>query len=614
MNYYERMCKEMKIIIKIKEALKEFINAAMRFPLTSVCLIIAASINAISINQEKDIYAKYIVTLLIGALLGIVAQIVYERFYKKESKDENIVNFHKSIFAYPEAFLNIGAVALMAVYYLIVKDADKYNEVLMVRTSASALMLFISFIWIPSIKKEISFNDTFIAVFKAFFISLFFSTIMFAGSSIVLSAIDRLLTAVNYKAFPHTANIVYVIFAPMFFLSLIPSYHIKNSEDEEKQNKAISCPKYLAILISYIIIPITAAFTIILILYILRNIRGEFWTDNLLEPMLVAYSITVILLYFLASKIENAFSKAFRKIIPKVLVPIVLIQTIASVLKIGDMGITHGRYYVIIYGIFSIIAGIVFCVLPIKKNGIVAIFLIVLTMLSLTPPIDAFSVSQNSQIAVLENTLKNNKMLENGKITANDKISDADKSKIVATMSYLSYMEHLDKLKWLPEKFEMYRDFKTVFGFNEYDIPVGAEGKSINVSKKQTEPINITEYDVMVNLQFYNEARGYEKNEDIIFKHNGKGYKIIKDNNYNFPYYVLLDENGKELISFNTEEFFKKFETQYTRQGEIPLEEAIFNNENEQAKFTVIINYIDLYQRNNKYDYGGDIDVLIDIK
>ncbi len=604
----------MKLFIRIKEALKEFINAAARFPLTSVCLAIAAAINAIAINQEKDLYAKYIATLMIGALLGIVAQIVYERFFKTESSNETTSNTNNSLLAYPQVLLNIGAVALIAVYYLIVKESDKYDELLMVRTSASALMLFIAFIWIPSIKREITFNDTFIAVFKGFFIALFFSSILFAGSSIVLGSIDRLLTAVNYKAFPHTANIVYVLFAPMFFLSLIPVYYKETLEEEEKQSKAITCPKYLAILISYIIIPITAVFTIILVLYIFRNIMGEFWTDNLLEPMLVAYSITVILLYFLASKIENSFSRVFRKIIPKILVPIVLIQTIASVLKIGDMGVTHGRYYVIIYGIFSIIAGIVFSIFPIKKNGIVAVFLIALTMISLTPPIDAFTVSKNSQIAVLEETLNNNKMLENGKITANDKISDMDKSKIVSTMSYLNYMEHLDKLKWLPEKFEMYKDFKTVFGFNEYDIVVGAEGKSINVSKKQDEPINITEYDILVNVQFYNEARGYEKNQDIVFVHNQKEYKITKNNEYNFPYYILQDEEGKEIISFNTEEFFKKFESQYTRQGQISLEEAIFNNENEQAKFTIIINYVDLYQRNDKYDYGGDIDILVDIK
>ena len=112
----------------------------------------------------------------------------------------------------------------------------------------------------------------------------------------------------------------------MYFLSLIPVYPgiVNQNKDqgitdlqEENINKAAYCPKFLEVLISYILIPLIAVFTIILLIYIIQNIGGAFWKDNLLEPMLVTYSITVILVYILASEIENKFTIFFRKVFPK---------------------------------------------------------------------------------------------------------------------------------------------------------------------------------------------------------------------------------------------------------------------------------------------------------
>ena len=128
------------------------------------------------------------------------------------------------------------------------------------------------------------------------------------------------------EAYSHAANIIFILFAPVYFLSLIPVYYGKSDENEpgegmepkaDKIDKMANCPKYLEILISYIIIPLTAVFTLILGVYIATNIGSDFWTDNLLEPMIVSYSITVILVYILASRLENRFAQLFRKIFPK---------------------------------------------------------------------------------------------------------------------------------------------------------------------------------------------------------------------------------------------------------------------------------------------------------
>ena len=96
--------------------------------------------------------------------------------------------------------------------------------------------------------------------------------------------------------------------------------------------------RFFEVLISYVIIPLIAVFTIILLIYIVQNIGGEFWTDNLLEPMIVSYSITIIVVYLLASEIENKFTVLFRRILPKILIPIVIFQVISSLLSLSKTG------------------------------------------------------------------------------------------------------------------------------------------------------------------------------------------------------------------------------------------------------------------------------------
>src|SRR5690606_9799957 len=122
------------------------------------------------------------------------------------------------------------------------------------------------FIWIPSIKSKVSFNKSFLISFKAFFIALFFSGVIFGGTAVILGATDTLLFSVDYRAFSHASNVIFVLFGPLYFLSLIPLYPGKANMGDEQTLAGIeqeaNCPKFLEILISYIIIPLIAVFTL----------------------------------------------------------------------------------------------------------------------------------------------------------------------------------------------------------------------------------------------------------------------------------------------------------------------------------------------------------------
>jgi hypothetical protein len=599
---------------KLLYRMKGFTNAILRYPVTAIFLITIAILNGYNINQESDKNQRLIVTLLVGAFLGVVGQILYERFFR-EKKNIRLV------------LIGI-TVLLSAGYFIIIRQSPTIGMALSIRTGVALFALLITFIWIPSIKNRISFNESFMIAFKAFFISLFFSGVIFAGISIIIATTNQLLFDVDYRANAHALNIIFVLFAPMYFLSLIPVFPIINNEMNKNQEenettgkdqaadkiiKLGECPKFLEILLSFILIPLISVFTLILLLYILINIGEGFWSDNLLEQMIVAYSITVIVIYILVSRLNNKFAGFYRKLFPKILVPLVVIQTISSILRIGELGLTHGRYYVILYGVFAAITGVLFSFLPVKKNGIVAILLLGFSVFSIMPPVDAFTISRVSQLNMLEDILENNNMLSGNQMEANTKIQEKDKEKIIEIMNYMNNMGYVETISWLPEDFEFYNDFETAFGFEPYIYDSGETPQYVYLSLPENTPVDISGYDYFIPTGIYSNQ---SKTEDVFanFEIEGKTYSILKKYSGNQINIIIKDENDGQILGMDASEMFGRYTEEYNKKDILSLEEATYIKENELAGVKIIIKNLSIENMSTDPYYGAEIILLLEIK
>jgi hypothetical protein len=597
----------MKLLDRFKIGIEELSNAFGRFPLTAAFLIAIAILDGIMIQTEEFDFEKYLATLIVGAFLSIVFQMVYERFCKK----------------YIARLLLMSLTAVLTLgYYLTIKYVTDLSMEIGVKTAVAIFGLFIAFLWVPSIKSRITFNESFMAGFKSFFIAMFFSGVLFSGLSMVYGATNELLFEVNSKIYPHTANIVFVLFATMYFLSLTPKY--PGNRDFSKEDKDLSiiegevskytfCPKYLEILISYIVIPLSMIFTLILLLYIVRNIGGSFWTDALLEPMLVSYIVVVILIYILASRLDNRFAEVFRKLFPKVLLPIVIFQTVNSFLRIGDFGLTLGRYYVILFGIFAFISGLVFSFKPVEKNGLVPMVLIICIVISIVPPFDAFSVSRRSQVSILENVLENNGMLVEGEIMPNSELEEGEREKITETTRYLNSMDYIGDIEWMPEDFDYYRDFEEVFGFSSY-VYSESKGDYIYVSTNTDRVLDISGYDWFIQTHVAYSEDDDRVPEEYIFVDEEKEYTVVKETNEEDFSISVYDSNNKKIIDITGSEIIAKFEDNYQKSETIPLEEAQVVSENDKGAINVVIQYLDIYNSDEEYRYNAEIYLLVKIK
>lgn len=600
----------MKWTQSLRVKMEGLVDTVNRFPLTVVFLIATAIVNLMSINGDTDDYAHFIFTFIIGALLSAVAQVLYERFFSKLQD---------------RLLLMGGAVIFTILYYFVIRSGSAFSIENETKTAVTAFALALVFIWAPTIKSKITFNNSFMATVKAFLITIAFTIVIAGGMSLLMFAIDSLLVALPNKTVPHLLNFVFTLFTPIFFLSYIPNYPSKFDEqreasaqrvNQENIQRAISCPRTLEVLISYIVIPLTAMYTIILLVYVLLNIRGEFWTENLLEPLLVSYAITVIVVYILSSELENKFAEFFRKVFPKLLLPIVLFQTIASVLKISNDGLTHGRYYVILFGIFAFIAGLIFSFLPPRKNGYIAAVLIVFSVISIVPPIDAFTVSRVNQTNLLENVLLKNDMLVNGAVVPNESISLEDKRTITRAVLYLDSMEYTKEIDWLPDKIIYYDNFEKVFGFTEvYDEIRGPQSTNrfAYFEWERNPVLMISDYDILLHLDVYSEQTANKL--EIPFDVDGESFTLLKQGNMYNPEVSIVNAEGQTVVNVGLKEVFQKVfdATEQPNEGKgnfLTVEEATFIEENDLVKVQFLVQSAEYYDKK----YNGNFYLFIQVK
>lgn len=581
---------------RLKEKLENVKQTVTRYPLLVIILLGVFIVNWMMIEQTYFKYGTLQRTLIIAVLLNIVAQLVYERFFK-QPKDRML--------------LYGAALSLSVGFYFLLKGTALTDDQKDIQTGVLFFALWIAMIWVPTIKHRLTFNRSFIVVFKAFFTTLLFTFVMSLGLSIIIFTIDNLLFPLPFEFFSHTLNIIITIFSPLFFLSLIPVYggrfYRLNEQQEERVASATSIPLILERLLTYIIVPLVSIYTIVVTIYILMNIGQAFWSNDLLESILITYIAIVVIVIILISEVDQPFVIMFRKILPKVLLPIVALQMISSLLSIGDVGITHGRYFVLVFGIFAMITSVLYSFFTKHQQGWIAVAFIVLSLLSILPPTDAFTVSRVNHVQALEKVLIKNGMFENHQVTASSEVSIHDQEKISQFVEYIDQMNYTQKISWLPSNIMYLHNFEQFFGFQpfpERNMNTGTYQSSSLPYNQMV--INVSDYHHVIPLSVstYNGKEGMTENNS--FTHEQKTYQV-STHMAKEEIIISLKENNEVLGELNVIDVFDEV---LTHGNELTLEQATVTKTYERFNLSIVVSLVN----RGSQDYDGDIYILIEVK
>lgn len=577
---------------RLKEMLQYLIQAMSRaiyrFPLTVICLVGATALICYMISLKTTpslVIQKTMFTLLVGAFIGMVAQFATERF-------EKLSQVRLAVYGM-SALLTIG-------YFMILWPALGISVEIGTRTFVAVFAMLCAVLWVPSYKDAVDFNQVALIHFKSAFTSILYSGVLSAGIAAIITAINVLLFSVNSDAYAYMLTFVWVMFATLYYLSLLPRFNSKEELDIERMQTAKNYPKFLEILVSYIAIPLLAAYTVVLFAYFIKILVTLHWPSGQLGPMVLIYSAVGLLLFVLASLLDNRFADLYRKIFPKILIPVVIMQLISVGIRLNAYGITGSRYYVALFGIFSIVIGVMLSVKPITKNAYIALLAAGFAIFSIIPPMDAFTVSRVSQITRVQNILQTEGMLSEQTLTRKTNASEHTKIETTNILSYLDRSNSLGHIEWLPEDFNIYQDMESVFGFqptypNHYGYPEPNQFFYYSLDTQQ--PMIISSYDVSVNIH----SRPYTTNDGINplqFTLEGIDYEFTVEQISNQDTRIaVVDVSGTELIGTDLYPFIEKLMKTGSQKQPMPQEAMTLDIAQDEYKLRIIFQHIDINAR-----------------
>jgi hypothetical protein len=297
------------------------------------------------------------------------------------------------------------------------------------------------------------------------------------------------------------------------------------------------------------VIPLLAVYTLVLIIYLIKTIvSGE--GQELLEPLILSYTIAVIMVYFLVSEIEGKYPAFYRFLFPKIMGVIALYQLIVSLTKAGQQGVLFSDYFLILFSAFAVVAAVTMSILSTQKSHIHILILTAFALFSILPLVNFYGVSVRSQQQVLVETLEKNGMLQGKDLIASETVSNENRMIITRSVDFLNRQGELDEIVNVPGQENLFEKFRTLFGFdpayaNYYQY---TEPEMLYFDMDRTQAIPVEDADFIISGGFFAEGKEGTGEGIYSFTHAGIEYAVkpvFSKGEYNI---VLYGEGGQTLI------------------------------------------------------------------
>lgn len=553
----------------------------LRFALVPAFLVMLTALVSFQIeNTFKDstlTITRLIFTAILGAFLCTALEFLAERF-------KVLIKF--------KWLLQAASVLIAILYYLVLTSTEKNNMIMIVRLLVICFALLAFYIWIPAFRKHQDFSANALIHFKSFFVSALYSLVLTLGLLAIYFAIDLLLVKLDDKIPGHISNIMGTFFFPIYYLSLLPRFNSEDEENKAKTKLAANYPRFLEILVSYIALPLITVFTVVLVIYLLKILITMEWPVGELGPMVLGYSSVGLLLHVLCGRLTNRFAVVYTKFFPIALIPLVGFQLYSVFIRINAYGVTESRYYLVLFGIYSIVCALYLILTKNLKPGAIAILAACFAILSVIPPVDAFTMSLNSQSSRIESIFDRNHMLQQGKVVPGSNVSEDDKIEITNITGYFERMGHNSRLTWLPADYEYYRDFDKVYGFSQTysrGNQTPDNNTYFNANVDQRLPLDVSGYETMLRTSIYNNGTG--KIDSYDFKLGGIPYRLDTERTANNDItFTILDASGSKLSGFSAMPLMESLKTMVPTgdKGLVSPEKLTYNIESPNFRIRII--------------------------
>ncbi len=403
--------------------------------------------------------------------------------------------------------IQIIPAAFLVLYFFTLSDTTGFYDVGRYTLFLIAFHLLVSFS--PFLlSKEYSFLEFWNfnqQVFLRFILSGLYSAVLYGGLAIAVLSFDKLFNMdIDGKRYLQLFILIAGVFNTWFFCAGVPE-KIKLSD--------FIFPKGLKIFTQYVLLPIIVIYVLILYLYLFKILFSwnlpMGWVSYLVIGFSTAGIFSLLLIYPLMESKEIKWVKIFSRVFFASLVPLIALLFIAISTRTSEYGITERRYYVFVIAFWLTLTTLFYIIRHFRNIKYIPVSLFLVAVLTSIGPWSAFSVSLNSQLGRLEETLAKNTILKEGRITGGEKnISSEDVQEIRSILSFLKERNCLELIQpWFSIPFDSLKTKRE------------SSGKQINISKEESimEQMGIKDFstDYIGNREFVSVTTEGVKELDI---------------------------------------------------------------------------------------------------
>lgn len=284
-----------------------------------------------------------------------------------------------------------------------------------------------------------------------FLLGAVFSVVLYFGLSIALLAIDNLLgVEVEPETYFRLWCVIAFLFNTWFFLAGIP-------EGFEALERRTDYPPVLKVFAQYILSPLVAVYLVILTVYLGRILVTRVWPSGwigyLVSSVAAAGILSLLLLYPIAEKQENAWVRRYARWFFVGLIPADAMLLLAIWKRIDQYAITEPRYFLVVLSLWLGGISLFYAITRSRNIKVIPATLVALALVTFAGPWSAYATSERSQAGRLEGILNRNGMLENGRVRppAAD-VGFDDRREIAAVLRYLARTHGTASIEgWFPE-------------------------------------------------------------------------------------------------------------------------------------------------------------------
>ncbi len=244
-------------------------------------------------------------------------------------------------------------------------------------------------------------------------ISSFYTVVLFAGISLAVAAVDKLLgVEVDEKVYQYLWIFAWSVFWPLHLMGGTP-------RDPKELEEDRVYPKGLKLFTQYILIPLATVYFLILYAYMAKILFTQQWPQGWVSWLTSSASVlglvTFLLLYPVQDLAENRWIKLYARGFCMAAIPLLIMLFTAVYKRAEQYGLTEHRCFLIVLAAWLLGIFLYFIFSRKPKIRLVPVSLVIVAIFVSFGPWGVYSVSLSSQLARLEGMLLKDGLLVNGK-------------------------------------------------------------------------------------------------------------------------------------------------------------------------------------------------------